>query len=171
MAGIIIIAGLFIIGKLLSSLSANAKEKRRQEEMARIKRRQNAQREALKRFEAEAQERVREQRALVVEQERLAKEQERQAKELAKHEEQIAKLEFTVSKAQFDIDYLNERVANLDAMRDNLMAQQTACTPMSKEWDKFQRKILALDNQIHSAESRMGKAQFDMAQAKAKMSA
>ncbi len=56
-------------------------------------------------------------------------------------------------------------------MRDNLMAQQCACTPTSKDWDKLQRKILTLDNQIHSAESRLGKAQFNMAQAKAKMMA
>jgi predicted nucleic acid-binding Zn-ribbon protein len=171
MAGVIIIAGLFIIGKLLSSLSANAKEKRRQEEIERIKRRQAEQRAAIKRMEADAKAWAREQRMMAVEQARQAREQERQAQQLAKHEEQIAKLEYKMGKAQFDFDFLSERVANLDAMRDNLMAQQTACTPMSKEWDKFQRKILALDNQIHSAESRMGKAQFDMAQAKAKMSA
>lgn len=133
------------------------KEKRRNKEIARIRAEQIKQRERM--------------RLYAEEQKVLSKEQERQAKELAKHEEQIAKLEFTVSKAQFDIDYLSERVANLDAMRDNLMAQQCACTPTSNEWDKLQRKILTLDNQIHSAESRLSRAQFSMAQAKAKMMA
>lgn len=155
---ILIIVAIIALTKLLGNDSKRDKElervKRRQDEMAR-----------------DAKEREREQKELAREQERMAKEQERQAKELAKHEEQLAKLEFTVSKAQFDIDYLNERVANLDAMRDNLMMKQSACTPMSSEWEKYQKKILVLDNQIHSAESRMEKAQFDMERAKAKMSA
>ncbi len=171
MAGVIIIAGLFIIGKLLSSLSADAKEKRRQEEVERIKRRQAEQRVAIKRMEADAKAWAREQRMMAVEQARQAREQERQAQQLAKHEEAIAKLGYCMSKAQSDIDYLHDRLENLYAMQDNYKAKQTACTPMSKEWEKYQSKIMTLDNQIHSAESRMGKAQFDMEQAKSKMSA
>lgn len=149
---------------IIHDVRIRSKEKRRAKELARIKAEQIKQHKMMLQC-------AEEQKVLSKEQERQAKEQERQAKELAKHEEQIAKLEFTVSKAQFDIDYLSERVANLDAMRDNLMAQQCACTPTSKGWDKLQRKILTLDNQIHSAESRLGKAQFSMAQAKAKMMA
>ena len=162
MAGVIIIVAVIILCTSLKGSSARREEKKRKDELAR-------QREAIRRWRkqtealAQWQERQSKEQALIV------KEQERQAKELEKHTEQLKNLEYRVGKAQFDIDFLHDRIENLYAMMDNYKEQQAACTPMSSEWDKWQRKILSLDNQIHSAESRMGKAQFEMERAKAKM--
>ena len=117
------------------------------------------------------QELEREQLRQKQEQARLAREQERQAEQLAKHEEEIAKLKFRVEQAEANIDFYDERLRNLMARRDNYMAQQCACTPMSKDWDKWQTKIITLDNQIHTAESKLNNAKFAKEQAENKLSA
>ena len=185
MSLIIIIGCIWGICKLISAASAASRERARQAEIERVRRAQERQRaeqarmrEEWKAAQAAERERVRQMVALereqarqAKEQERLAKEQEKQAAAIAKHEEQIAKLTFRMERAEQDIEYLDERMRNLMAKRDNYMAQQATCTPMSKDWDKWQTKIISLDNQIHSAESRMANAKFNREQAKAKLSA
>ena len=185
MSLLIIIGVIYAICKLISAAFAASKERARQAQLERIRREQERvkleqarQREAWKAAQAAERERVRQMVALereqarqAKEQERIAKEQARQAAQLAKHEEQIAKLTFRMERAEQDIEYLDERMRNLMAKRDNYMVQQAACTPMSKDWDKWQTKIISLDNQIHSAESRMANARFTREQAKAKLSA
>ena len=155
----------------MSFFFSSARKRTAQNEVALVKREQAAQREELSRMQEEAKLWAQEQYRLAAEQMRLAEEQEKQAAQLAKHEEQIAKLQYSVAKCQFDIDFLNERIANLDAMRDNLMRKQSACALGSDEWDKYQKKVLVLDNQIHAAEAKLGKSQFDMTLAKSKLSA
>lgn len=147
----------------------NEKQKKESERKMREEiERQKAETQALLRRQHEVEREQARQRA---EQERLAKEQERQAAQLAKHEEQIAKLTFRMERAEQDIEFLDERLRNLTAKRDNYMAQQSACAPNSADWDKWQTKIISLDSQINSAESRLAKAKFTHEQAKAKLSA
>lgn len=164
MRALIVLAVACLIVKAIFSPSIKRLERRRAMEIAKIKK---AQAEQHRREIELMREQMRQRR----EQERLAKEQEKQAAQLAKHEEQIANLTFRMERAEQDMEYLNERMRNLMAKRDNYMAQQVACTPLSKDWDKWQTKIISLDNQIHSAESRLAKAQFTHEQAKAKLSA
>ena len=97
---------------------------------------------------------------------RIVAEQIRQAKELAKHEEQLAKhekriadLEFKVEQAERDIEFLYEARGNLDGLNDHYKMLQCGTVPGSKEWIKYQNKIIALDNKTHTIETKMAKAQ------------
>ena len=97
---------------------------------------------------------------------RIVAEQIRQAKELAKHEEQLAKhekriadLEFKVEQAERDIEFLYEARGNLDGLNDHYKMLQCGTVPGSKEWIKYQNKIIALDNKTHTIEAKMAKAQ------------
>jgi predicted nuclease with TOPRIM domain len=111
----------------------------------------------------------REQKALAREQMRLAKEQEKQGEQLAKHEKRIADLEFRMSQAESDIEFLNDRIAQLDAQRDLLMLQQSGTVPGGKEHTKYQTKIISIDNQIHTAENKLAKARHIKAMAEKEM--
>ena len=97
---------------------------------------------------------------------RIVAEQIRQAKELAKHEEQLAKhekriadLEFKVEQAERDIEFLYEARGNLDGLNDHYKMLQCGTLPGSKEWVKYQNKIMTLENKTHTAEARLAKAQ------------
>lgn len=175
MGGLIILA---LIIYAICAPSAKKKEKRRKAEAARIRaavKWQKEQSQALLRKQREMEREQAKQRAEQErqrkEQERLAKEQERQAAQIAKHEGEIAKLKFRMEQAEANIEFYDERLRNLLAKRDNYMAQQTACTTMSKDWDKWQTKIITLDNQIHTAESKLNGAKFAKEQAQNKLSA
>ena len=168
---LLIIIGIIYAVCELTSYSAKRREARRKEAERKMREeiaRQKAETQALLRKQREME---REQARIAKEQERQRKEQKRQAAQLAKHEEQIAKLTFRMERAEQDIEFLDERLRNLTAKRDNYMAQQSACAPNSAEWDKWQTKIISLDSQINSAESRLAKAKFTHEQAKAKLSA
>ena len=97
---------------------------------------------------------------------RIVAEQIRQAKELAKHEEQLAKhekriadLEFKAEQAERDIEFLTETIGNLDGLNDHYKMLQCGTLPGSKEWVKYQNKIMTLENKTHTAEARLAKAQ------------
>ena len=97
---------------------------------------------------------------------RIVAEQIRQAKELAKHEEQLAKhekriadLEFKVEQAGRDIEFLAETINSLDGLNDHYKMLQCGTLPGSKEWVKYQNKIMTLENKTHTAEARLAKAQ------------
>ena len=94
------------------------------------------------------------------EQARLAREQERQAKELVRYEERISKLEFRMEQAERDIEHWNEQLSILYAMLDYEIAQQEATVTGGKEWSKHQNKILTLTNKVHTAETRLAKAEY-----------
>ena len=103
------------------------------------------------------------------ERERLKREQERQAAVLAKHEEMIARNTQILKQAVADIDFQNERLAELDAQLDYIMLQQAGTVPGSKEHTRYQNKIVSLHNQIHTAESKLSRAQFNREQARRKL--
>ena len=97
---------------------------------------------------------------------RIVAEQIRQAKELAKHEEQLAKhekriadLEFKAAQAERDIEFLTETIGSLDGLNDHYKLLQCGTVPGSKEYIKYQNKIMTLENKTHTAEARLAKAQ------------
>ena len=97
---------------------------------------------------------------------RIVAEQIRQAKELAKHEEQLAKhekriadLEFKAAQAERDIEFLTETISSLDGLNDHYKMLQCGTLLGSKEWVKYQNKIMTLENKTHTAEARLAKAQ------------
>lgn len=118
---------------------------------------------------AKAQER--EEKARIAAEEKLVKEQEKQAAQLAKHEKRIANLEFRMKQAESDIEFLADRMYQLDAQRDYLILQQAGTIPGSKEHTKYQTKIVSLENQIHTTETRLNKAKYIKASAAKELSA
>jgi hypothetical protein len=164
----------------VSALERASKEAARQKEIERQRREQAARSAELARMTAEWKQRQaeakaetarliaveREQMRQAREQEKLAKEQEKQAAQLAKHEKRLADLEYRVSQAESDIEFLNDRIAQLDAQRDYLLLQQSGTVPGGKEHTKYQTKIISIDNQIHTAENKLSKAQHIKTMAK-----
>ena len=93
------------------------------------------------------------------EQERQAREQQKQAAQLERHERRLDDLRQRMKQAETDIDFLTERIGNLDAQRDSVLLRQSTLVPGSKEFEKCQAKIISLDSQIHATETRLNKAQ------------
>lgn len=113
----------------------------------------------------------REQMKQAKEQERLAKEQERQAAQLAKHEEQLAKLEQRLSVAESEIAFNREQRDRLFLLLDIEERERAACIEGSATWQKHHKKIITLENQIHTVQKRLDKAQMDKAYCNSKLSA
>lgn len=105
------------------------------------------------------------------EQERQAREQEKQAAQLERHERRLDDLRQRMKQAETDIDFLTERIGNLDAQRDSVLLRQSTLVPGSKEFEKCQSKIISLDSQIHAAETRLNKAQHTRRTARAELTA
>ena len=93
------------------------------------------------------------------EQERQTREQAKQAAQLERHERRLDDLRQRMKQAESDIDFLVERIGNLDAQRDSVLLRQSSLVPGSKEFEKCQAKIISLDSQIHATETRLNKAQ------------
>lgn len=126
MSLLIVILALWGIGKAISA----AQERKRQEQIARIKREQQRQREEaarmredFRREQAEAKERAKRQAEIERETVRLAKEQAKQAAQLARHEEQINKLYERVDKCKDDIAHFSELAEKYTAQRDAAQRQ------------------------------------------------
>lgn len=113
----------------------------------------------------------REQERARKEEEKLVKEQAKQAAQLAKHEKRISDLEYKMEQAERDMDFLRDRIAQLDAQRDNYLLLQAGTVPGGKEHTKYQNKIVLIDNQIHTAENKLAKAQHTHKQAARELSA
>lgn len=187
MTALIIIAAVFILSKILQSTAAQRNADRAAEERQRIWEEQAAQRRELMEIRTRAQEETRRQieaekarlawqkrqdainRQAQIDRERLRKEQERQAAQLERHEEQIEKLTFAVEQNTRDIEFYQTRTAELYAQLDNLLLLQAGTVPGSKDHTRYQSKIVTLNNQIHSAECKLAKAQFCKAQAERKL--
>ena len=155
----------------LSALLRAGKEAKR--EQAERKRQAELARMTAEWKQRQAEAKIETARLIAVEREqmRLAKEQEKQAAQLAKHEKRIADLEFRMSQAESDIEFLNDRIAQLDAQRDYLLLQQSGTIPGGKEHTKYQTKIISIDNQIHTAENKLVKAKHTKAMAARELSA
>ena len=137
---------------------------REREERERIAREQKEQREALI-AQAKAQARLEQ------EQRKQRAEQERQAALLQRHEERISKLEYQMRQAEADIEHWKQTVGNLYALRDVLMNELEQATIGGKNQTKYQKQIITLDNQIHSAETKLVKAKYNKAKAEQEMRA
>lgn len=166
--GIILIVSVFYgISVLIRSFS----QRRQSKELARIKAAQ-----------AKVQQEIRSQKTTVLdtelrmvelerEQFRQKQEQQRQAEILRRHEEQIEKLRFQIEQATADITAEQTRLSQLFALLDIAEANQAAAEPGSKADEQAQRKIIALENQIHATEKRIEKAKFIKATAEKKLAA
>lgn len=159
-----------------SALIRASKEVKAERERERLRREQAARSAELARMTAEWKQRQAEAKAetarlIAVEREQMrqAREQEKLAAQLAKHEKRLADLEYRVSQAESDIEFLNDRIAQLDAQRDYLLLQQSGTIPGGKEHTKYQTKIISIDNQIHTAENKLNKAQHIKAMAQREM--
>ncbi len=168
MKAIVFIVIAYTVIKALGKLRERQAAERAEQERRRIQEEQARQREALRRQQELAREQQRrqielekEQIRLRREQDRQAQEQERQRKEQVKQAEQLAALEHRVTLAESDIAADNERVAGLYALMDLAAARQAQAVPGSKEDEVEQRKIISLQRQIHAAEKRIAKAEYD----------
>ena len=185
MSLIIIAAVIWGICKLISAASAASKERARQAEMARVRAAQERQRaeqarlrEEWKAAQAAERERVRQMVALereqarqAKEQERIAKEQERQAAQLAKHEEMIRKLEMRMASAESEIAFNREQRERLFKLLDIEERERDAAIEGSRTWQAHHKKVISLENQIHTVQKRIDKAHMDKAYCESKLSA
>ena len=183
MSVIIIVGIIWGICKLISAASAARKERARQAEIERVRRAQERQRaeqqrirEEWKAAQAAERERVRQMVALereqarqAKEQERIAKEQERQAAQLAKHEEQLMKLNMRLSVAESEIAFNREQRERLWKLLEIEQLERDSAIPNSKTWQKHQRKVISLENQIHTVQKRIDKAHMDKAYCESKI--
>lgn len=143
---------LYLVLRIIAGIRSSQKEREREQNSAQMR--------------AEFKRQQTESKRIVAEQIRQAREQERQARELAKHEEQLAKhekriadLEFKAAQAERDIEFLTETIGSLDGLNDHYKLLQCGTLPGSKEWVKYQNKIMTLENKTHTAEARLAKAQ------------
>lgn len=169
---------LKLIGAALALWIASAvlrayRDIQRAREIGRIRHEASAQateqaliREEQERQRIAAQEYVRRQVAIEREQIRLAREQAalaqvqaRQADTLAKHEKRISDLEFKMAEAQEDVEHWKAHLAQLYALLDIAELNLAGTLNGSREQEKYQRKVITLNNQIHAAEKRISKAQ------------
>ena len=185
MSLIIMAAVIFGICKLISAASAASKERARQAQLDRIRREQERvkleqarQREAWKAAQAAERERVRQMVALereqarqAKEQERLAKEQERQAAQLAKHEDMIRKLEMRMASAESELAFNREQRERLFKLLDIEERERDAAIEGSRTWQAHHKKVISLENQIHTVQKRIDKAHMDKAYCESKLSA
>ena len=171
MSVIIIVGIIWGICKLISAASAAAKERAKQAEAERIRREL---REAQQRAKEEAARMValeREQARQAKEQERQRKEQERQAAQLAKHEEMIRKLEMRMATAERELAFNREQRDRLFLLLDIEERERDAAIEGSRTWQAHHKKVVSLENQIHTVQKRIDKAHMDKAYCESKMSA
>lgn len=145
---IITIILLWILYRIIKA--TRERERKRETQIARIRREQTRQRK---------------------ESERIAREQERQAAQLKKHEQRIADLEFRMSQAEADINHWTQQIQNLYALLDIEYKNQYEAAPGSKADITSQKRIITLNNQIHTAETKLSKARHIKATAKQQLKA
>ena len=178
MSLIIIAAVIWGICKLISAASAASKERARQAEIERVRRAQERQRAEQARMREEWRQRQAEAkletaRLIAVEREamRLAKEQERQAAQLAKHEDMIRKLEMRMATAESELAFNREQRDRLFLLLDIEERERDAAIEGSRTWQAHHKKVISLENQIHTVQKRIDKAHMDKAYCESKLSA
>ena len=153
----------------LSAIIRSKESKRQAKRVAQVKVEQTRQREELRQQREEAREWARQQVEMQREQIRLAKEVEKHEAWLAKHDAEIEALQFKMSKAESDIEHWKEQIGNLYALLDIAQAEMESALVGGKIQMKYQKQVISLNNQIHTAEQRLNKAQFDRDCAERKM--
>lgn len=156
MALLIICIGIW----MLSALARAGKEARR--EQAERKRQAEAarMRQEWKQRQEEAKRETARLIALEREQMRLAKEQEKQAEVLRKHEKRLADLEERMAVAEGEIEFQSQQIERLREHIEHAETERDACVYGSSRYYQWDKKCLALEKQIHTAESKMAKAQY-----------
>ena len=160
-----LIITIVILGWIASALIRSSEAKKHAKREARIREEQKRQREELRQQREDAKEWARQQVEMQREQIRLAKEQERQAKELAKHEawlvkhdEEIAKLNFRMNQAEEDIEFLRDKIKRLNKLAELEELERDSCVRYGREYQKHEKKVIALENQIRVANRQLEKA-------------
>lgn len=161
---LIIIIAIYAIYSVSANASARKREAQRVAESNRIKREQARMKEEWKQRVAEAK--IETDRMI-----RIEREQARQAEQLAKHEKRISDLEYRMEQAEADIEHWTQTMCDLEALLDLEQAEQIKAVKGSKTDIKCQKRIIALNNQIHSAESRIAKAKHVRTMAEQELSA
>lgn len=160
-----------------SALVRASKEAKRQRELEKQRREQAARSAELARMAAEWKQRQaeakieaarltaleREQMRQAKEQEKLAKEQEKQAAQIAKHEEMIRKLEMRMATAESELAFNREQCDRLFLLLDIEERERDAAIEGSATWQKHHKKVISLENQIHTVQKRIDKAKMDKA--------
>ena len=193
MKTIIIIAALFCVYKLITSVKSHRKEQARQEaeyrrqaeaarmrnewrnvqaqakvaimkqeamwkEQERLRKQAEREREELRK---EQERQAREQERQAREQERQAKEQARQAAQLERHEEMLMKLDHRLASAESEIAFNREQIERLFKLQEFEVSARDACSYGSADWQKHEKKVISLENQIHTIQKRIDKAKAD----------
>ena len=140
---------------VLSAVIRNADQKRQAARIAQVKAEQARQREELKRQREESK--------------RQARQLDKHEAWLKKHDAEIEALQFKVDKAESDIEHWKEQIGNLYALLDIAQAEMNSALVGGKIQMKYQKQVIALNNQIHAAEQKLNKAQFDKDCAERKM--
>lgn len=153
---------IFCIWGASALVRANREAKREQAER---KRQAEAARMRQEWRERQAEAKIETARLIAVEREqmRLAKEQEKQAELLRKHEERLMKLEQRMATAESEIAFNREQRERLFSLLDIEEMERDASIPGGKEWQKHQKKVISLENQIHTVQKRIDKAKMDKA--------
>lgn len=174
---IVLIIGVYIVWYTFAP-SKKERERKERAEAARIRAEvkwQKEQSQALLRKQREIEREQAKQRAEQErqrkEQERLAKEQERQAAQLAKHEEMLMKLDQRLATAESEIAFNREQRERLWKLLEIEELERDSSIEGSNTWQKHQRKVISLENQIHTVQKRIDKAQMDKTFCEKKMSA
>jgi predicted nucleic acid-binding Zn-ribbon protein len=84
-------------------------------------------------------------------------------KRLEKHEEQLMKLEQRLASAESELAFNREQRDRLFKLLDIEERERDASIEGSDTWQKHQRKIIALENQIHTVQKCIDKAHMDKA--------
>lgn len=136
---------LYLVLRIIAGIRSSQKEREREQNSAQMR--------------AEFKRQQTESKRIVAEQIRQAKELAKHEEQLAKHEKRIADLEFKAAQAERDIEFLTETIGSLDGLNDHYKLLQCGTVPGSKEYIKYQNKIMTLENKTHTAEARLAKAQ------------
>ncbi|MBQ1570853.1 MAG: hypothetical protein IIZ78_07005 [Clostridiales bacterium] len=175
MKTLLIIAALFCVYKLITSAKAHRAEQAREEAESRRQAEAQRMREEWRRTQAEAKLAIQRQEAMWKEQERQRKEQERQAREqerqareqerqaaqLERHEEMLMKLDHRLASAESEIAFNREHIERLFKLQEFEISARDACSYGSADWQKHERKVISLENQIHTIQKRIDKAKAD----------
>ena len=78
-------------------------------------------------------------------------------------------MQFALEQAAAEIEAGNNRLSQLFALLDIAQANQAAAMPGSRDDVRYQKQILTLESQIHTAEKRIAKAAFTKAEAENKL--
>lgn len=154
MTFIIMIVAAYAVYRFYANQEQAKREAKQKAEAERIKREQARMKEEWKQRVAEAK----------IETDRLIKlerEQQRQAEQLARHEERLEKLEQRLTIAEGEIAFNREQRERLFKLLEIEQNVQKGTTYGSKEWAKSEKKIIALENQIHTAQKKIDKSKMD----------